>query len=45
MLKRATGIHVEMEPEWHRDYDFETRLTVLVPLITRWCESDVRSFP
>jgi hypothetical protein len=42
MMKRATGVHVEIEQEWHRDYEFEMRLTGLVPYIIQWCQSDVR---
>ena len=44
MIKRARGIHVETEPEWHLDYEFEMRLTELVPFIIQWCKTDVRIF-
>ncbi|XP_028395905.1 E3 ubiquitin-protein ligase UBR2-like [Dendronephthya gigantea] len=40
MMKRATGVHVEMEQEWHRSYDFEMRFTVSVPLILQWCDEN-----
>ena len=41
MIKRATGVHVEIEQEWHRDFEFEMRLTGLVPFIIQWCLSEV----
>ena len=41
LVKRARGIHVEIEPEWNRNYKFQLRLINLVPFILRWCEADV----
>ena len=41
MMKRATGVHVEMDQEWHRSYDFEMRFVVCVPFITQWCDENV----
>ena len=40
-MKRATGIHVELEPEWQRDFEIAIRLTYILPLVIKWCESDV----
>lgn len=42
MIRRATSVHVEIEPEWHLTFDFAMRLSLLTPHIMQWCGSHVR---
>ncbi|XP_046847314.1 E3 ubiquitin-protein ligase UBR2-like [Xenia sp. Carnegie-2017] len=39
MIRRATSVHVEIEPEWHLTFDFAMRLSLLTPHIMQWCGS------
>ena len=39
--KRATGNHIEMEPDWHKGFNFQLNIAEILPLILKWSKSDV----